>query len=177
MGVRAAGLDRCSGRRRKDPHQRPARRAFELLDRGSSNPAPDRHGHAGRRLFRKRAGAEAGRPVARHPDRRPGRPGWQPRTLSQGQACRSSAAQGEGEMIIGFWAWISAIVAIAITAVITAIAAAVIWALINGTINLKYLLAEPADPNAQANAQAMGLQPGVPAAGGGAQPPEIPKAS
>lgn len=73
-------------------------------------------------------------------------------------------------MIIGFWGWISAIVAIAITAVICGFAAAIIWALINGTINLRYLIAEPADPAAQIRAQTEA--PGSPLA-----PPEIPKAS
>lgn len=73
-------------------------------------------------------------------------------------------------MIIGFWGWISAIVAIAITAVICGFAAAIIWALINGTINLRYLIAEPANPNAQALAQGT-----VPE--GEMTPPEVPKAS
>ena len=73
-------------------------------------------------------------------------------------------------MIIGFWGWISAIVAIAITAVICGFAAAILWALINGTINLRYLIAEPANPDAQIRAQTE--VPGSPLA-----PPEIPKAS
>ncbi len=73
-------------------------------------------------------------------------------------------------MIIGFWGWISAIVAIAVTAVICGIAVAIIWALINGTINLKYLIAEPADPAAQIRAQTM-------VAAGAQAPPEVPKAS
>lgn len=74
-------------------------------------------------------------------------------------------------MIIGFWGWISAIVAIAITAVICAIASAIIWALFNGSINLRYLIAEPADPAAQKAVQGDGAVDPPPA------PPEIPKAS
>ena len=60
-------------------------------------------------------------------------------------------------MIIGFWGWISAIVAIAVTSLICGIAGAIIVALFTGRINLTYLIAEPADPQAQLNAQAMGL--------------------
>jgi len=71
-------------------------------------------------------------------------------------------------MITGFWGYISAAVAIGITLVILGMAIAVLIALFNGTINLKYLLAEPADPAAQQAAQV---------AGGNPQPPEIPKAS
>lgn len=67
-------------------------------------------------------------------------------------------------MITGFWGWISAGVAVAITLLIVGLAVAVLWALFNGTINLKYLLAEPADPTAQKEVDANA-------------PPEIPKAS
>ena len=68
-------------------------------------------------------------------------------------------------MITGFWGWISAGVAIAITLLIVGLAAAILLALFNGTINLRYLLAEPADPRAQSS---------VP---DGDEPPEVPKAS
>ena len=69
----------------------------------------------------------------------------------------------------GVWLYISAGVAIAIALLIIGIALAVLWALFNGTISLRYLIAEPADPHAQAVAQA----------GNEAQltPPETPKAS
>jgi hypothetical protein len=72
-------------------------------------------------------------------------------------------------MITGFWGYISAAVAIAIALVIVAMALAVVKALFDGTIRLTYLLAEAADPKAQAAAQADGAV--VP------QPPETPKAS
>jgi hypothetical protein len=68
-------------------------------------------------------------------------------------------------MITGFWGWISAGVAVAITLLIVGLAAAILLALFRGTINLTYLLAEPADPGAQRT---------VPDAD---TPPEIPKAS
>jgi hypothetical protein len=73
-------------------------------------------------------------------------------------------------MIIGFWGVISAIVAIAITAVICGIAGAIIWGLINGTINLTYIIAEPADPDVLARNHNL-------ITAGTAVPPEIPKAS
>jgi hypothetical protein len=68
-------------------------------------------------------------------------------------------------MITGFWGWISAAVAIAITLLIVGLAFAILWALFRGTINLTYLLAEPADPRAQRS---------LPDAD---TPPETPKAS
>lgn len=73
-------------------------------------------------------------------------------------------------MITGFWGVISAIVAIAITAVICAIAGAIIWKLFDGTIDLKYLIAEPADPEAQLAAQRLVTE-------GKQTPSQVPKAS
>jgi hypothetical protein len=73
-------------------------------------------------------------------------------------------------MINGFWGYISAAVAIAVALIIIAMALAVVKALFDGTIRLTYLLAEPADPRAQAAAQG-GDGVAVP------QPPETPKAS
>jgi hypothetical protein len=69
-----------------------------------------------------------------------------------------------------FWAWISGAVAIAISLVVVGMALAVLLALFNGTISLQYLLAEPADPEAQKAAQAK-----LPA--GQLAPAETPKAS
>lgn len=72
-------------------------------------------------------------------------------------------------MVTGFWGYISAGIAIAIALLIIGIALAVLKALFDGTISLRYLIAEPADPQAQAWAQA-GHQPHP-------RPPETPKAS
>jgi hypothetical protein len=83
-----------------------------------------------------------------------------------------------------FWNAVSAAVAIAILLVILGLGAAVIWALANGTINLRYLLAEPANPAAQQRAEtiAAGQMAGESSEPGDRQsaaatPPEIPKAS
>lgn len=87
------------------------------------------------------------------------------------------------------WTIISAGVAIAISLVIIAMALAIIKALFDGTISLKYLLAEPASPAPQQNAEAAGIPVApedagaAPAANAAAparpvrQPPEVPKAS
>lgn len=72
-------------------------------------------------------------------------------------------------MVTGFWGIIAAIMAVGITIFILGLAAAVLLALFRGTISLKYLLAEPADPVAQAGAEEGGV--------GAPQPPEVPKAS
>ncbi len=85
-------------------------------------------------------------------------------------------------MSTSIWLYISAGVGIAIALVIVAMALAVIKALFDGTISLKYLLAEPANPTSQANAQAAGVpaapdDPAAPAGGSVQQPPETPKAS
>lgn len=56
-------------------------------------------------------------------------------------------------MIIGFWAWISAIVAMAVTLVIVMFAAVVAWNIFWGKIDLTDLLSEPADSSAQHLAQ------------------------
>lgn len=69
----------------------------------------------------------------------------------------------------GIWLYISAGVAIAIALLIVGIALAVLKALFDGTISLRYLIAEPADPNAQAVAQANNADDKA--------PPETPKAS
>jgi hypothetical protein len=68
-------------------------------------------------------------------------------------------------MITGFWGWISAGVAVTVALVIAGLALAILWALFKGTINLTYLLAEPADPRAQRDDP------------DGNAPPETPKAS
>jgi hypothetical protein len=72
-------------------------------------------------------------------------------------------------MVTGFWGYISAGIAIAIALLIVGIALAVLKALFDGTISLKYLIAEPADPGAQAFAQRTHEDHPL--------PPETPKAS
>lgn len=84
-------------------------------------------------------------------------------------------------MILGFWGYISAAVAIAISLVIIGMALAIVRALFDGTIDLKYLLSEPASPGPQAQAQANAIPP-EPLAGAAAgdivaKTPEEPKAS
>ena len=56
-------------------------------------------------------------------------------------------------MIVGFWAWISGIVAVAITLVIVVFALVVAYKVLMGQIDLTDLIAEPADPSAQHLAQ------------------------
>jgi hypothetical protein len=68
-------------------------------------------------------------------------------------------------MPTNIWTLVSAAVAIAIAIVIVTFALVVAWKLLSGAIDLKYLLAEPADPTSQQT-------PPNPNA-----PPEIPKAS
>jgi hypothetical protein len=72
-------------------------------------------------------------------------------------------------MVTGFWGYISAGIAIAIGLLIIGIALAVLKALFDGTISLRYLIAEPADPVAQHWAQASNESH--------PRPPETPKAS
>ena len=79
-----------------------------------------------------------------------------------------------------FWHAISAAVALTILLILAGMAAAVVVALANGTIDLTYLLAEPADPQAQASAQAQDLPEetvDTPSTTPKAKPPETPKAS
>jgi hypothetical protein len=80
---------------------------------------------------------------------------------------------------LGFWSIISMAVAIGISLIIVGMAIAVLIALFNGTINLTYLLAEPADPVSQQGGPPPAVMDpdhpnpsGVPVA-----PPEVPKAS
>ncbi len=68
-----------------------------------------------------------------------------------------------------FWNYISAGVAIGIAIIIVGMALAVVRGLFNGTINLTYLLAEPASPQSQQAAEQSGMGRGA--------PPEVPKAS
>ncbi len=77
-----------------------------------------------------------------------------------------------------WWSILSIALAIAISLLVVGMGYAVLWCLFTGRIDLKYLLAEPADPTAQAQAQASGV---VTADGSSttsaAQPPEMVKAS
>lgn len=86
-----------------------------------------------------------------------------------------------------YWKLLSLLLAAGLALTILLMAFAVLRALFNGTINLRYLLAEPASPAPQADAQAAAQQPAA-AQANGAQanaaagavppaPPEIPKAS
>lgn len=67
-------------------------------------------------------------------------------------------------MITGFWSWISAIVAIAITLVIVSFALVVAWKLLIGKIDLTYLLSEPADPRSQQTPPDHDAPPDIPKA-------------
>ncbi len=68
------------------------------------------------------------------------------------------------------WSYVSQAVAVGIALVVVGMALAVLKALYDGTINLTYLLAEPAEPDAGAQAN----QASPPAS---AAPPQTPKAS
>jgi hypothetical protein len=80
---------------------------------------------------------------------------------------------------VSIWTYVSVIVAAGITIVVLGMAFAVLIALYTGRIDLKYLLAEPAAPDALAAAQALPAADGSAAAAAHppARPPETVKAS